>query len=81
MRVYLLTNVIFEDCYAEFDGGAIYVKNPLKMSLRSANFIGNRAERGGGAIDYFCEPTGKEWSIDPDTPCDLEMQYVDFINN
>ena len=43
LRVYLITNVKFEDCSAEFDGGAIYVKNPLKMNLRHASFIGNKA--------------------------------------
>lgn len=82
LRIYLLDNVVFENCVADFDGGAIYVKNPMKMELNVGSFLGNTAHREGGAIMYLCEPSEKEWSIDPDTPCSFKMNgQVDFNEN
>ena len=51
------------------------------MTIKNANFTGNMAERYGGAIEYVCEPSEKEWSVDPDTPCDIEMANIHFIEN
>ena len=57
LRIYLLENVVFENCEADFDGGAIYVKNPMKMELKVGSFLGNKAHGEGGAIMYLCEPS------------------------
>ena len=82
LRVYLLSDVVFENCEAEFDGGAIFVKNPMKMSITNGSFVANSARREGGALMYLCEPTEREWEIDPDTPCSLEMGgQIDFVEN
>ena len=81
LRVYLLEDVKFTNCFSEFDGGAIYAKNPLRMTIKDATFTGNVAKRNGGAIDYVCEPSEKEFSVDPDSPCDFEMENIDFNDN
>ena len=69
LRIYSFTDIKFENCHAEFDGGAVWVKNPLKMEMRSVTFFNNTAEREGGAIDYVCEPSPLEFEYDPDSPC------------
>ena len=60
LRIYSFTDLRFTNCSAEFDGGAIYAKNPLKMTLSDSVFLGNSAKRYGGAVDYFCEPSPTE---------------------
>ena len=51
------------------------------MELKDTIFFNNTAERDGGAINYVCEPSAKEWSVDAKTPCDLEMENIDFKEN
>lgn len=50
LRIFLFRNARFENCEAEFDGGAIYVVNPLKMTLQDISFLGNSARNEGGAL-------------------------------
>ena len=50
IRPYFFSDVKFENCEAEFDGGAIYVRNPLRMTIQQASFFKNSAGREGGAV-------------------------------
>ena len=81
IRPYWFENVKFENCEAEFDGGAIYALNPLRMTVRFATFFQNSAGREGGAIQYYCEPTRRDLIIDPKTPCDFVFDDVQFTEN
>ena len=81
IRPYYFEDVKFENCTAEFDGGAIYVKNPLRMTLKEAVFFKNSASKEGGAIQFVCEPSPRELRVDPNTPCDFVMDQVQFTEN
>ena len=51
-----LDNVIFQDCYSEDGGGAIYLNNYLSemnISIKNCSFFGNITEDWGGAIYIF----------------------------
>ena len=81
IRPYWFENVKFENCMAEFDGGAIYALNPLRMTVRFATFFQNSAGREGGALQYICEPTRRDLIVDPKTPCDFVFDDVQFTEN
>ena len=74
LRPYVITDAKFENCDAQFDGGAIYAKNPMKMRIIDSIFFNNNATEEGGALFYHCEPDPKELTINPDRPCYLSME-------
>ena len=74
----------FENCEAEFDGGAIYIENPYNAALLEVTFDSNVAAEEGGAVYYNCNPSEADWDAARSLkvePCVLGMKSSQFNNN
>ena len=75
----------FTNCQAEFNGGAIYLENPLDAKIGpSVVFESNAAADEGGALYYNCDPSEADWEVatsDKVEPCILGLSFTDFNEN
>lgn len=75
-NVFLIKGTKFLQCM-NYNGGAISLREASNVIISAGTeFIGNKAQGKGGAIDFSCSNYGEDTA-----KCNLTLDSVDFVSN